>query len=190
MDGLYVWFLQKTSQKSNEPPYPLPRAIARLIEASGFTNDLIVSPGYLSTNQNTTKQFFLGFDNLIQPDHKSSVGFLRGVNGASFDTYLSNHKTELCNSTHKFEFGPEFDLTNSHRDHRKMIFLYSVPDECVKKSIYHKAEALEFIRSIKVNAVAIGSSNFSNTTYFGAFDKGEADVILLAHDPDSKTSDF
>ena len=43
--------------------------------------------------------------------------------------------------------------------------------------------ALRFASYIQVNAVAIGSSNFSKSTYFGyPFTQGEADVILLAHD--------
>ena len=191
----------KTKANHREKTSTLALAVARLIRCTGFENNLLVSPGYLSTSEGTIKNFFARFDQLLTTDNSGSIdiGFLRGMGSiAVFEGLVRLHEKELRGAAgHVMSFRPVINLETTSKDHRKMLFFYShdgigyYPNtEAEVNQRLTKQDALDFAHSITVNAIAIGSSNFSNNTYFGPFEKGESDVILLAHDSMKRSSDF
>lgn len=80
-------------------------------------------------------------------------------------------------------------------DHRKMLFIFGfndIFDSNPNFNILNKSNFNDFLNAITVNAIMIGSSNQSYTTYFGGphgkADKGEADVLMFATDNDDLNS--
>lgn len=77
------------------------------------------------------------------------------------------------------------NLTKTY-DHRKMIFFFNIKDEPpfdFDIDVLSRETKDNFINSIVVNAVLMGSSNQSFQTYFGGkdgiADKGEADILMF-----------
>lgn len=71
--------------------------------------------------------------------------------------------------------------SNKKYDHRKMLFLYerdALPYSDPESDSYDKAGLLQAVGIDDVHAVAIGSSNASNSTYF-TMNHDEADVVLF-----------
>lgn len=216
MDSLYVMFIPKSKRINFNPAFssrkfPMPSIIRRLLDSSKWENHLLVSPGYLSQNKNTTNYFYENFD--VLTDYKNNVerqkpmlGFLRGMSSESHYSNLVKYQMdELLNNNHCFQQGLLLDISGTLADHRKMVFLYSISDE--SNSFAHRAKSRitssnkkEFLNSITVNAVCIGSTNFNNTSYFRATNPsqsiianagyGEADVVLMATSLKSVSSNF
>ncbi|HFR3714881.1 TPA: hypothetical protein ACHWB5_001656 [Streptococcus suis] len=83
---------------------------------------------------------------------------------------LSNHLTDLSTTTKK--------------DHRKMVFFFDILKGKWKNPLQNTpltvTDVRNFITSIKVHAVLIGSSNVSFETYYNSpANKGEADLFLF-----------
>lgn len=86
--------------------------------------------------------------------------------------FLQNNNYKLLNFNEK-----------KLKDHRKMIFFFEITDNSLlNKKILEKKDVGNFISSIDVCAILIGSTNQSYTSYFGKnnkADKGEADILLF-----------
>lgn len=84
--------------------------------------------------------------------------------------------------------GTKDEISNDHR--KQIFFINSFIDDAFHplsdfiddegKSDSEKME--EWLDIIKVKAMCIGSSNFSFKTYFGKFDKSEADLLMMIDD--------
>lgn len=211
MNSLYVMFIPKSKHINlNRSPsqllFPMPSIIIRLLNSSHWENHLLVSPGFLSTRKNTTAHFYDSFDSLatkrkLPADKQVMLGFLRGMNTVGhYSSLVDDQMNELrANTAHCFRPGLRLDFSGTDRDHRKMVFLYSIENESSDfvhgdSSLITRSNKTAFLNSITVNAVCIGSTNFSDSSYFGGnsggLGYGEADVVLMAPSPDKTSSDF
>lgn len=210
MNSLYLMFIPKSrrinvNRSGSSLLFPMPSIIIRLLNSSNWQNNLLVSPGYLSRTASTTKWFYDAFDSLAPAKYKKDcrkpmLGFLRGMHGEAYFTSLVDlQMNEMRKHAHCFTPGLCLDFTGTDKDHRKMVFFYSINDD--SDSFDHEQAVLitpsnreAFLNSITVNAVCIGSTNFSKTSYFGGangnFDKGEADIVLMAPSPEKASTDF
>lgn len=155
---------------------------------------IIVSPGYLSTSPNTTKQFL---DDLLYSWYGQSqykvmgiTAGMNGVDGYGFPVNLSNHWRELtANKLSVLKFQKNNVYQNvyqfaTNRDHKKMVFIGKIINDYTEICSEINIDNLDtFINNIKITAVSTGSSNFSKTTYLGnnknnRSDKGESDVFM------------
>ncbi|WP_251212551.1 hypothetical protein [Adlercreutzia murintestinalis] len=216
---LYCWVIQKT-EKNPFPlkeyrDNPLPNALALLLYAGGFEDNLLVSPGYLSTTEARVEHFFSSFDAMFKPIVGSIptdpyVGLLHGMaNGATKKAYEALYQKELRGGNHVFRFGPIIELDATKPNHSKVVFFYEPKsgtiEQCLKryscqyfKQVAGKLSHLElidgFLDDIDVCAASIGSSNFSDSTYFGgankAFSYGETDTLLFAADASDAKSPY
>ena len=72
----------------------------------------------------------------------------------------------------------ELDV-NSKADHRKVMVFYKRNNNKLVNSSLSKSNYENFVDAVDVNAVLIGSSNQSNSTYFNTpAAKGEADIFF------------
>lgn len=208
----------RPAKKSFYRNNPLPNALAALLGTSDEPLNLLVSPGYLSDKLTTTKHFFDSFDSLLKkrPNAKGVSGrfclsFMRGMaTGPQETRHLLNHWNELATNNHSFRFCPPiFTRVDSKQNHSKILFLYTIDNGnaaqflsdlsrmCMENISTGKTEhdvVEEFLKNAKVRAIVIGSSNFSDMTYFGgfkkAFSQGETDVILFESDSAGTNSSF
>lgn len=76
------------------------------------------------------------------------------------------------------------NIKEIRRDHAKLLFF--IDGNLPKSSdsgCYSHDDYKSWLGEITVKAMVIGSSNFSYQTYFGTFDKSEADLLLFTEDP-------
>lgn len=197
---MYLWYLQKPGGHSSYPS-PLPEAIGAILTMTKGANNLLVSPGFLSATHNTTDSFI---DSLASATNgfrnHYSIGFLRGMGKRDYFKRLSCHEQIINSATCPLSYGPVFYLKNASEDHRKMIFIYSYRNKNLAPTIYYPRmpltldDAKQWLLHIQVNAIVIGSSNFSYATYFNtngsSRERGESDLILMAHNSNNPSSNF
>lgn len=175
--------------------WPLAQLLHKYLEMTKCRDDILVSPGYLTANAGNVPAFLSNLDALVQgalvaqrttPSRPVvEVQVLRGVNGtwaingrsasSGKTCILDCHTKEYNNPSPGFRYSAIRWIDPmpqaKHRapqDHRKMLF-FTDPSSPVLNT--------------RVNALAIGSSNFSWQTYFcDRFDKGEADVFMFVED--------
>ena len=182
--------------------WPLAQLVQGYLKASGCRDDIIVSPGFMTASRKAVPMFLSNLDALVagamsHPNYgrqRIAVGVLRGVNGTwkmrttvsnTQDCVLQCHCDSYKNPGDDKSYGniEWLDLYPTEKfnmppDHRKMLFF--VEQGTMNKEVLCKLAAGESVDALKVNAVAIGSSNFSYQTYFNSsFDKGEADVLMF-----------
>lgn len=220
-EELFCWFIPKTLQNSTiEAGFrsnPLPNALAALLGTAVEQNNLLVSPGYLSKTADTTAHFFESFDALLPSGQiggnvtqKPRISFMRGMaTKKKEDVRLGLQSNELAKNTHYFQFDcSAFRRNDSAKNHSKVVFLYNIikeSDDFFTNLSRHLMENMdsekpihdivaEFTENINVNAVSVGSSNFSDRAYFGnsskSFSCGETDVILFASNSEKSKSPF
>lgn len=166
---------------------------------------IIISPGYLSTTLYTTGKLL---DDILLKWHfqvgDKYLGITAGMNGTDYlgnPINLMNHWNTLKNKNiHIIHFCKSLGSSISYRtnkDHKKMIFFadFLTPGNSLQPSYFLDKNNLDnFINSIKVTAVATGSSNFSKTTYLGnslyEADKGESDVFMYSKEKKGKNRKF
>lgn len=182
---MFTLFLPKVKDE-NLTNRLLNKMLKKYSEWTGHENAIISSPGFLSTGANSTIDFLSSLAGLLT-DNKcnTEVGLLNGMNGAYFVrsiTGLTNRNNHINNfpSNHFQEISLD---ANKEIDHRKMMCFFTrkepFPKEPFPKEI-KKANLDNFLNTISVNAILLGSSNQSNKTYFNLIaDKGEADIFLF-----------
>lgn len=164
----------------------LPQELGNFMRLTGYSCDLLVSPGYLSTDDGTIGQFLEKLEERLTAPGKRTVGLglFNGTNGGnriggSPHTPLERHSALLA-SVSRLEEIPLNVKTS--RDHRKMIFFFEGGEEAPKDKLDSKNRDA-FLDAVTVKAVLIGSSNFSWNTYWNGGKalppKGEADLLLF-----------
>ena len=180
---MYTLFTHKGL--NDKVPFELTSTIKKYI-IKAKPEIIIVSPGYLSTNDKTTKNFLKRLlKKWYKQKHFKAIGITAGMNGVNssnspinlgyYWSSLSPHNVTII----EFKKNGGFKI---NKDHKKMVFFGEVLDkESMPKDVDIK-NLDDFIKNIKITAAATGSSNFSKTTYLGnnsnIADKGEADIFM------------
>ena len=147
-----------------------------------YRNNLIMSPGYLSKSENRINMFVTSLKNTMYPHSPFKIGILNGMNGH----YIMPSGNTIL-ECHEIAIGGMNDVdwlklkSNGLVDHRKIMVFYSEIGNMSLTSISSEKEIEEFLGGINVNAVLLGSSNQSCTTYFDRkAKKGEADIFMMS----------
>ena len=166
---------------------------------------IIISPGYLSTTQGTTDLLLNEIlSNWFSGNKDRYVGITAGMNGINSSgkpTNLQNHWNTLKNYNINIIYFCKSQGSvmpfRTNRDHKKMIFFadFLTPQNSSQQiNCIHKNNLDNFIKDIRVTAVATGSSNFSKTTYLGnsldIADKGESDIFMYSKEKKGKNRKF
>ncbi len=179
---MFTLFIQK--KKGDVNPFPLTKQINDFLKKTK-ANGVIIAPGHLSHNTPEVKALI---DNILDGTNVKSFGLLNcyGKNTIStYETYLSG-KSKLLKIKR-----------NNKSDHRKMVFVFKFREIDILEVDSKNYE--KFLSEIEVIGVAIGSSNFSYTTYGGSLisiikkgksilkksgkaNKGEADILMFEDD--------
>lgn len=181
---MYTLFVQK--KQGDGCPYPLTQQLHNFI-AFTKADSLFISPGFLSTSASRIEELLDSFFDGIHIE-RVAIGNRCSANSMIYyEQWLDRH-----NMRWKVR-------RNNKRDHRKMMFILKthqenhyedmtfdyghrrtevLPDEIEEKNYQN------ILRQIDVIGVAIGSSNFSYTSYGimnGTIiaDKGEADILMF-----------
>ncbi len=147
------------------------KSYTQSLKIAGVDYSLITSPGYLSRNDGIGK-FYDALSDCLFGD-SIGVGILKGMNSQNL---IKDHKCRL--DSDKIFWNIKLKIKEKDVDHRKMVVLYSQKtpfEEEICKDNYSK-----YLESVEVYGVFLGSSNFSNTTYFdNVAKKGEADIFMF-----------
>lgn len=193
MEMLYVNYMPKTQGET--PDFKIIKSLKKCMRYYNGNNNIISSPGYLSS-KTYVHDFVDEFSKIIPSGNKIYIGYFKGMNKISNSAVLSlidEHYIEM-QKTGKFE---KLNMKISNKvDHRKMIFIYGIKE---KTSFNFQTDVLDinnqdkFLDSIIVNAILLGSSNQSYSTYYGGknkqADKGEADILLFTSDREESLRD-
>ena len=193
MEMLYVNYMPKT--QGEKPDFKIIKSLKKCMRYYNGNNNIISSPGYLSS-KTYVHDFVDEFSKIIPSGNKIYIGYFKGMNKISNSAVLSlidEHYIEM-QKTGKFE---KLNMKISNKvDHRKMIFIYGIKE---KTSFNFQTDVLDinnqdkFLDSIIVNAILLGSSNQSYSTYYGGknkqADKGEADILLFTSDREESLRD-
>ncbi|MBQ8975834.1 MAG: hypothetical protein IJ078_00200 [Succinivibrionaceae bacterium] len=152
-----------------------------------FPFGIIMSPGYLSTTQNTIHEYVNKFLKVVNHQNKFRqmyAGLFVGMNGGinvnkQSNTILDQH---LCEFKSKQINQLMFKSKPKNKDHRKMIFFFvfkSDPKVFLPSTIT-KTDIHSFTENISVEYMLVGSSNQSNNTYYSSTaSHGEADILFF-----------
>lgn len=164
----------------------LTEELGSFMRLTGYSCDLLVSPGYLSTDDGTIAQFLEKLEEKLTAPGRRTVGLglFYGTNGGdhtggSPHSLLERHSALLASASRLEEIPLK---VKASRDHRKMIFFLKVGRKAPKGRL-DCGNKNAFLAAVTVKAVLIGSSNFSWNTYWNggkaAPPKGEADLLLF-----------
>ena len=185
---LYIAYLPKTKGEPKES-----RKINCILDwymsITEYQYSVIAAPGYLSRGENTIKEYIKNLSDILTNGSQNiKIGFLNGMNGHYISTsgniIIDEHNDNLShNHFERIILNPK-----NERDHRKMLCFYK--DDKHTNEI--KLESIdEFLKTIKVDAILIGSSNQSYTTYFNdTASKGEADIFMFVAPENSRIEKF
>lgn len=175
---MYLYFLKKN--KGDLQPFPTTAAVNQYLCGVGQNDTVYVLPGYMSRSQSSVSTFCNG----IQfQNNKVFLGYgmngsvlLKGTTNPSGITIIDEHIQDLKGKPN-VSANP-IVRTKGNKDHSKCMFFLKSPQSTTEKVI----EAMDEWK-LKVRAALIGSSNWSDTTYFKPkAEKGEFDVLLVADD--------
>lgn len=183
MEKLYVNYLPKI--QGERPEFKIVKSLKKCMKYYAGNNNIISSPGYLSS-KTSVLNFANEFKNIVPNGEKIYIGYFKGMNkisGSAVINLIDEHYKEMQN-TGKFK---KLNMKISNKsDHRKMIFIYGIAEEALfnfDTDVLDIKTQDKFLDSIIVNAVLLGSSNQSYSTYYGGkkkqADKGEADLLLF-----------
>ena len=120
MDKLYISYLPKVQGQATD--FNLIIALTKFMQMYSGKNNIISSPGYMSTLP-TTKKYVDEFVKIVPPSNKIYIGYLKGltgkINSLGSTDKIDKHYKELL-ATLKFN-KLNIEIANK-TDHRKMIF--------------------------------------------------------------------
>lgn len=150
-------------------------------ELTDFRNNIIMAPGYLSESENRIHQYLDLIKNEMYPNSSVKIGILNGMNGHHI--IKGGNSVLECYEKHvdAMKNADWIKLkSNGIVDHRKVMVFYSEISNIDSLQITNDKEIDAFLDSINVNAILLGSSNQSFTTYFDRISKkGEADIFMM-----------
>lgn len=193
MEKLYVNYIPKI--QGEKPDFRIVKSLKKCMKYYNGNNNIISSPGYLSSKTNV-QNFVNEFKNIVPNGNKIYIGYFKSMNkiaGSAVINLIDEHYMEMQN-TGKFE---KLNMKISNKkDHRKMIFIYGIKEKSLfdfETDVLDIKTQDKFLDSIIVNAVLLGSSNQSYSTYYGGknkqADKGEADILLFTSDIEESLRD-
>lgn len=181
---MFITYIPK--EEGETPDFKIVRVIDKYMRTYPDSSNIISSPGYLSLIPGV-KDFANEFAKSVPAGKKLYIGYGYGMNGSrimSGKTLIHEQYAELA-MTKKF-IPLNMNIRNK-KDHRKMMFFFkenTVSSFDFAVDILDKSTLNQFLDSITVYAVLVGSTNQSYTSYYGGrkhkADKGEADVLLFA----------
>lgn len=176
---MYSLFIPK--YQSEPVPFLITKTIKNYMKATNYKNDFIISPGFMSNKTHNIDDFVTNLYNDISCK-EIHIGLFNGMNGTFSLKTISQNIREYHQDVLSKNYNVIPLLPNTKRDHRKIIFFFKNKnwDYCNTINICNYDN---FINSIEMDAILIGSSNVSNTTYYAGnsktADKGEADVFIF-----------
>lgn len=186
---MYTVYIPK--YRGERPDFNIIRVISKYMQFTNYNCKILASPGYMNTKETTTNEFY---DNIVpiflrtcsDDTRKVAVGIFNGMNG----TRIISGGTISCREQH------EISIVSHHlklislrcrgnKDHRKMFFFMKTKNDFDEELTIENYE--EFLETIEVRGVMIGSSNQCLQTYYGGSrrlpaDKGEADIFMFVDD--------
>lgn len=186
MGKLYISYIPKV--KGDGLEFKIVTVLKKCMRFYSENNNIISSPGYLS-HAGSVADFADQFKDIVPTKDAVYISYFTGIgNGMTpLGTTLIELHYDALESTGKFKRLNVCDANKT--DHRKMMFFYGIDNYEKFNRLFENAGMLNskvmeaFLDSITVNAVLIGSSNQSFTTYYGRgrrpADKGEADVLMF-----------
>lgn len=150
---------------------------------TSYKNNIIMSPGYLSKSKNSINKYLNSFKKQLYPKDSFNIGILNGMNGhyktTDGNNYVLEYYKHVVDGMNDIEWIPL--KNNGLVDHRKVMIFYTSIDGNYRPYISNSSQIIDFLNHVTVNAVLLGSSNQSFSTYFNnRSKKGEADVFMMA----------
>lgn len=180
---MYSFYIPKYEKDSLE--FKITKVIKHFMRITDYKNDILSSPGYLSTTPKTISDFVNEFGkNISDGINPTNLGYFHGMNGDI--TRRNTHYRFFARNCLK-----EIPIIcTDKKDHRKMLFffesnfqLHKGLMETLPSGYLDKKSKNTFLSNITVNAVLIGSSNQSYSTYYGGASgkaqHGEADLFMF-----------
>jgi hypothetical protein len=186
MKNLYIVYLPK-KEKEDINDRKILEILRWYSKVTCYKNSIIASPGYMSTTDVTINQFLsqLGQRLSIKTSgantNKVYYGLLSGMNANRMVPGANHSIIEHHNALmKKYNLWPIYINCKSNHDHRKVMCFFEYDTINGYKNINDMCDVDNFLNMISVNAVLIGSSNQSYTTYFEPIaQKGEADIFMF-----------
>lgn len=172
----YIFTIKKW--KGDSTPFPIEVLLEQYWRFGGHTTFAYCLPGYMSTTSDTIDHFFQKFL------WKGSSFFQNGMNGYRNTSDTGVKIGQLYNERSKGGYPSLFyRIFGKDVDHSKTIFFLEKAPNIEEKD--DASMIINKLRNIKVNALLIGSSNQSQSTYYAdVADKGEADVLIVSWESD------
>jgi hypothetical protein len=188
---MYTLFCQKKC--GTNAPFPLTQQLFDFLR-NPKARGLFVSPGFISRKDKSISDFLKAL--LIEKNTKLVDYF--GIGNQN--TYEPDPKTNELDPPNALEKHKDVITSlkiqwlnidrNSVSDHRKMVFIFDILcDEGDLLIDINKTNYTDFLQQIDIIGVAIGSSNFSYTTYSVPWStksykaqNGEADIFMFKDD--------
>ena len=175
---MYIIILKKTEM--DKRPFPIEKILIQYFNKRN--NDIIlVSPGYMSYTKKTIKNFCVEFCNLNTTSTNEFI-FAKGMNGRNKVKNLSidivdEYYNNICQKNNQVRHS----LFLTKNDHSKFLIFIDKKSACIYDNKELNVKELLSDFKTKVNAILLGSSNFSYNTYFNSpTDKGEADIFMIS----------
>lgn len=148
-------------------------------------NSIIASPGYMSTTDSTIRVFLQEFSKIMNDPNvniNNYYGLFNGMNGSN----ILNNGSSIIDMHYRLMPNYRFDRliikSKKTTDHRKVLCLFTLKEDKIPVEIT-KENYNYFLANLDVNAVLVGSSNQSKSTYFAPKAlKGEADIFMFDGD--------
>ena len=181
---MYVVYMPK--YKGDIPDFNIIKVISKYMECTNYDCEILSAPGYMNINKFTTDKFYDEIAPIFRREKLDSfqnaeVGIFNGMNGtrrvSSGVTCRQLHENSIV--SHRLKL---ISLQcNKNQDHRKMLFF--MEKEASFNDVITIKNYKEFLHTVEVRAIMVGSSNQNFTTYYGGnkqkADKGEADVFMF-----------
>ena len=186
---MYLIYGQKNKGERSKQ-FPLNAQIKFLSDLFDNKCWIFSMPGYLSKGENV-ENYLTKFNELIKCSGNTQyIGFGNGYHSIQSRRDYIEKIDELCTKQSKFYLkNYKVNLPDNNRhNHSKALFYFSWKDNnnMFKKELESCEQSLsssnlcEFLKSIYVRAIIVGSSNQSFRTYFSEIaDKGETDFLVI-----------
>lgn len=183
---MYTVYIPK--YRGDIPDYNIIRVISRYMSSTDYECRIITAPGYMNKKETTTNAFYdemepIFLTSSLGISRNTEVGIFNGMNG----THIMTGSAISCREQHERSIVLHhlklISLNCSNRaDHRKIMFFMEKISPFDK--ILTLANYTDFLETVIVKGILIGSSNQNLTTYYGgqkksSADKGEADVFMF-----------
>ncbi len=183
---MYTVYIPK--YRGEIPEFLITKVIKEYMNSTGYKNNVILTaPGYMSVSVSNIDSFYKEIESTTFCGKKNiKMGIFNGMNGTrislgSSKTLREEHEARISKS--RFLNLIPINCTAA-KDHRKMMFFMRWKYERKDFDGLNADNFEDFLDSVEVHGVLIGSSNQSFTTYFGGYpewraSKGEADILMF-----------